>query len=257
MPVGSAMPKAGDNDAGKPSSISPAARFAIVLATAVLIGVAIYASGLHKYLSFEQLRANRTALMGFVEAMPVTAVVAFILNYAAATALSLPGGIVLTLAGGFLFGMWQGTAAVVVGATAGASMLFLLARTVLGDVLRQKAGPWLARMEAGFAENALSYMLVLRLVPGFPFFVVNLVPAFLGVPFWTYVLATFVGIIPGTFVFASIGAGLGSIFDAMEEFTLMGALTPQVIVALLGLAALSLLPVAWKHLKNRRQQRAA
>jgi len=179
--------------------------------------------------------------------MPVKAMALFIMAYAAATALSLPGGIVLTVTGGFLFGMWQGSAVVVVGATLGATILFLVARSAFGDVLRAKAGPWLARMEAGFKENALSYLLTLRLIPGFPFFVVNLVPAFLGVPLRAYVIATFLGIIPGTFVFASIGAGLGSIFDNMQEFSLKGALTPQVITALGGLAMLSLIPVAWKR----------
>lgn len=214
--------------------------------------LAIYSHGLHTYLSFEPLRLHRTELMAYVATMPVKASLLFIITYALATAVSLPGAIVLTLAGGVLFGTWKGTAVVVIGATLGATMTFLMARSALGDVLRAKAGPWLAKMEAGFKENALSYMLTLRLIPGFPFFVVNLVPAFLGVPLRTYVIATFFGIMPGTFVFASIGAGLGSIFDAMEEFTLRGALTPQVLTALIGLAVLSLIPVVWKRIKARK-----
>ena len=140
----------------------------------------------------------------------------------------------------------------VVGATIGATAVFMAARYLLADLLRAKAGPWLAKMEAGFKEDATSYLLVLRLVPGFPFFVVNLVPAFLGVPLGKFVISTFFGIIPGTFVFASIGAGLGSIFDSMQEFSLRGALTPQVITALVGLAVLSLIPVACKRLKAQR-----
>lgn len=213
---------------------------------------AFFAFGLDKYLTFDQLRQHRGELTAFVAAMPVTAVILFVLVYALATALSVPGGIILTLTGGFLFGIWLGTAAVVVGATTGATALFLIARSSLGDALRAKAGPWLAKMEAGFKEDALSYLLVLRLIPAFPFFVVNLVPAFLGVPLKIYVLATFLGIIPGTFVFASIGAGLGSVFDSMQEFSLKGALTPQVITALVGLAVLSLIPVAYKRIKARR-----
>jgi uncharacterized membrane protein YdjX (TVP38/TMEM64 family) len=208
--------------------------------------------GLHKYLTFEQLRLHRGELTAFVASMPVKAALLFVATYACATAFSLPGGAVLTLTGGFLFGLWWGTAAVVIGATLGATALFLIAQSVLADTLRAKAGPWLARMEAGFKEDALSYLLVLRLIPGFPFFIVNLVPAFLGVPLRTYVIATFFGIMPGTFVFASIGAGLGSIFDAMEEFTLKGALTPQVLTALIGLAALSLLPVVYKRHRARK-----
>jgi uncharacterized membrane protein YdjX (TVP38/TMEM64 family) len=212
---------------------------------------AFFGLGLHKYLTFDQLRQHRGELTVFVAGMPVKAVLLFILAYAAATALSVPGGIVLTLTGGFLFGIWEGTAAVVVGATIGATALFLAARFLLADLLRAKAGPWLAKMEAGFKQDALSYLLVLRLIPGFPFFVVNLVPAFLGVPLRSFVIATFFGIIPGTFVFASIGAGLGSIFDSMQEFSLKGALTPQVITALVGLAALSLIPVVYKRLRTR------
>jgi uncharacterized membrane protein YdjX (TVP38/TMEM64 family) len=218
----------------------------------VLLGAGIaafFALGLDRYLTFEQLREHRESLTTFVAAMPVTSVALFILVYTVAVALSVPGAVILTLTGGFLFGIWEGTAAVVIGATAGATALFLAARFVLGDVLRAKAGPWLTKMETGFNEDALSYLLVLRLIPAFPFFIVNLVPAFLGVSLRTFVIATFLGIIPGTFVFASIGAGLGSIFDSMQEFSLKGALTPQVITALVGLALLSLLPVAYKKIK--------
>ena len=214
--------------------------------------VAFFALGLDRYLTFDELRRNREALTGFVAAMPVLSVALFVLVYTVAVSLSVPGAVVLTLAGGFLFGIWEGTAAVVIGATAGATVLFLAARFVLGDVLRAKAGPWLSKMEAGFNEDALSYLLVLRLIPAFPFFIVNLVPAFLGVSLRTFVIATFLGIIPGTFVFASIGAGLGSIFDSAQELSLKGALTPQVITALVGLALLSLLPVVYKKIKARR-----
>jgi uncharacterized membrane protein YdjX (TVP38/TMEM64 family) len=224
------------------------------LAILTVIGASIaafFGFGLHTYLTFDQLRQNRVALMSYVATMPVKAVLLFVLAYSVATALSLPGAVILTLTGGFLFGIWEGTIAVVTGATLGAAILFVVARSLLADTLRAKAGPWLAKMEAGFKDDALSYLLVLRLIPGFPFFIVNLVPAFLGVPLRTFVIGTFIGIIPGTFVFTSIGAGLGSIFDSMQEFSLKGALTPQVITALVGLAVLSLIPVAYKRLKSR------
>jgi uncharacterized membrane protein YdjX (TVP38/TMEM64 family) len=248
------MPAAtGENSDAEPK---PAARTAYKrLIPLIVLGAgvaAFFALGLDEYLTFEELRSNREALMSFVAAMPVVSVLLFVLVYTTAVALSVPGAVVLTLTGGFLFGIWEGTAAVVVGATAGATLLFLTARFVFGEALRAKAGPWLAKMEAGFNEDALSYLLVLRLIPAFPFFIVNLVPAFLGVSLRTFVIATFLGIIPGTFVFASIGAGLGSIFDSAQEFSLMGALTPQVITALVGLAVLSLLPVAYKKIKARR-----
>ncbi len=214
---------------------------------------AFFALGLDRYLTFDALRHNREMLdvvrRTRCRSYPCCCSSS---STPAAVALSVPGAAVLTLTGGFLFGIWEGTAAVVVGATAGATLLFLAARFVLGDALARQGGSVASKMEAGFNEDALSYLLVLRLIPAFPFFIVNLVPAFLGVSLRTFVIATFLGIIPGTFVFASIGAGLGSIFDSAEEFSLKGALTPQVITALVGLAILSLLPVVYKKIKARR-----
>jgi uncharacterized membrane protein YdjX (TVP38/TMEM64 family) len=243
----------GENSDGEPRPAGRAAYKRLIPLVVLGVGIAaFFALGLDRYLTFDELRRNREVLTDFVGAMPVLSVLLFVLVYTVAVALSVPGAAVLTLTGGFLFGIWEGTAAVVVGATAGATLLFLAARFVLGDTLRAKAGPWLSKMEAGFNEDALSYLLVLRLIPAFPFFIVNLVPAFLGVSLRTFVIATFLGIIPGTFVFASIGAGLGSIFDSAQEFSLKGALTPQVITALVGLALLSLLPVAYKKIKARR-----
>ena len=226
-------------------------RWLPVLALAGAVG-AIFAFDLDRILTFEALRENRHLLMGFVDDRTVLAASLFVLAYAAATAMSLPGGAILSIAGGFLFGAWLGTLYIVVGATVGATAVFLIARTALGDALRARAGPWLKSMEAGFQENALSYLLVLRLVPLFPFFVVNLVPAFLGVGLRTYVIGTFVGIVPGAFVFAFTGAGLGSVFDSSESFSPAAVLTPEVIVALTGLALLSLLPVAYKKIETRR-----
>ena len=213
---------------------------------------AFFALGLDSYVTFDALRENRAFLMQFVDNQGFLAVLLFIAIYAVSTALSLPGGAVLTIAGGFLFGSWLGAGYVVVGATLGSVAVFLIAKTALGDTLRAKAGPALKKMEAGFQENALSYLLVLRLIPLFPFFIVNIVPAFLGIRLRTYVIATFLGIIPGSFVFATVGAGLGSIFDSMEEFTPGSALTPEVITALVGLSILSLLPVVYKKIKARR-----
>ncbi len=207
-------------------------------------------SGLGRYLSFESLRENQEALKTWVSAYGALAVVAYVLIYAVVTAFSLPGGAVMSITGGFLFGNIWGTLYIVVGATTGATILFAAAKTSLGDPLRARAGPWLQKMERGFQENALSYLLVLRLVPLFPFFVVNLVPAFLGVSLGIYLTGTFLGIIPGAFVFSSVGAGLGSIFQAGGEFSITGILTPQVVIALVGLAVLSLVPVAYKKFRK-------
>lgn len=226
----------------------------LVLAAA---GAAIFAFHLDGYLTFEALKTHRESLVGFVAAHAVLAVALFILLYAAATAVSLPGGALLSVAGGFLFGPWLGIVYAVVGATMGASAVFLIARSALGDSLRHglegRAGPALTAMEQGFRENALSYLLMLRLIPLFPFFVVNLVPAFLGMKLLPYVAATFIGIIPGSFVFTYAGVGLGSVFDRGEDFSVSSVLTPEIIAALVGLALLSLLPVLYKRFKGGRK----
>ena len=173
-----------------------------------VIGVAIagvYLSGALHYLSFSALAEHRDTLTGFVADNMALAIGIYVAAYAVAVALSLPGGAILTITGGFLFGLWLGTAATVIGATLGAVGIFLAAKTALGNSLKSKVGPWMARLEDGFQENALSYLLVLRLVPIFPFWLVDLVPAFLNVPLRTYVIGTFFGIIPGSFVFVSVG----------------------------------------------------
>ncbi len=235
----------------RPGTVEKLKRFSPLFAIAAAMGT-FFALGLDDYLSFDALRENRHLLIDLVKDHAVLTIIGFIVLYAVAVALSLPGGAIFSIAGGFLFGASTGTAWIVIGATLGATGVFLAARTALGDMLRAKAGPWLKNMEAGFQENALSYLLVLRLVPLFPFFVVNLVPAFLGVPLRTYVIGTVIGIIPGAFVFASVGAGLGSVFDSNQAFTPASALTPEVITALVGLSVLSLVPVVYKKLKARR-----
>lgn len=214
---------------------------------------AFYAFGLNEYLKFETLRDNRETLLSLVEEHAVLTALGFMALYVAVVAFSLPGGALMTITGGFILGTVWGTLCVVVAATIGATILFLIAKTALGDPLRHKAGPWLRKMEEGFGDNALSYLLVLRLIPLFPFFVVNLVPAFLGVSLGVYVLGTFIGIIPGTFVYVTVGAGLGSIFDSGDEFTFEGILTQEIITALIGLAVLAVLPVLYKKLRARKR----
>ena len=225
-----------------------------LLPLAVIVGglVLALAMGWHNYLTLDTLRENREALLKWRDANLLVAAVTFCGVYALVAAFSIPGGAILTIGGGFLFGIWQGTAYVVVAATVGASALFLAARYALGDLLKAKAGGAIRKMEAGFRENALSYLLVLRLVPLFPFWLVNLVPAFLGVRLRTYLLGTFVGIIPGTAVYATVGAGVGAVIDRGEEPNLAAILEPEVLAALIGLAVLSLVPVVYKRMKGRR-----
>ena len=200
---------------------------------------------------FEALRTHRAEMLSLVAEYAVIADLLFAVIYAVAIAFSIPGGAMMTIIGGFLFGPLRTTLYVIFAATLGATALFLIARGAVGDRLRSRAGPWIAKMEAGFQNNAMSYLLVLRLVPLFPFFVVNLVPAFLGVPLRTYVIATFFGIIPGTFVFALAGGGLGSALEASGEFSVSSILTPEVIAALVGLAVLALIPVVYKKYRAR------
>lgn len=225
----------------------------VIPAVVIVAGLVLAVSqGWHTYLSYETLRDNREWLLGQVEKQGLLAGLAFIGIYALATAFSIPGGLFLTIGGGFLFGTWLGGSYVVFGATLGATVVFLAARTALGDILRAKAGPALQKMEAGFRENELNYLLVLRFIPIFPFWLVNLVPAFLGVSLRNYMIGTFFGIIPGTFVYTSVGSGLGAIFDANETPDLGIIFKPQVLLPIVGLILLSLVPVIYKKMKARK-----
>ena len=237
----------------------------------VSIGSLIVAMGWHRYLTLEHLAQNRDSLRTMIESHYVHALAVFTALYAVTVALSIPGGVVLTIAGGFLFGWLIGGVLSIVGATIGATAIYLVARSALRDVLIAKAGPRLQRFADGFREDALSYLLFLRLIPVFPFWLVNLAPGLLGVPFWTYVTTTFIGIIPGTFAFALAGNGLDSVFDAQQasyESCLAkvgegghdscvygidpGALlTTDVIVAIVALGVVALIPVVAKKRRRR------
>ncbi len=213
---------------------------------------AFFLLGWDRHLSFEALRLHREELIAWCGDNPGAAGLSFVAVYALAVAFSVPGAVWMTIAGGFLFGPYVATLYVVAGATLGACGVFLAARYAFADALRRKAGPALRRMEKGFGDNALSYMLALRLVPLFPFWLVNLVPAFLGVPLRTFALGTLIGIVPGSFVYALVGNGLGSILDAGERPDLGIVFAPEVLAPLIGLAVLALLPVAYQWLRRSR-----
>jgi uncharacterized membrane protein YdjX (TVP38/TMEM64 family) len=212
---------------------------------------AAYALGLHKYLTLDALKENRAALTAFVKANYLLAALAYIGIYTVVVALSLPAGAVLTLAGGLLFGVPWGIVFTVVGATLGATALFLIARSAFGDALKTKAGPFLASMADGFSKDAFNYLLFLRLVPAFPFWAVNLAPALLGMKLVPYMIATAVGIIPGTSIFSLFGAGLGDVFDRGGEVSLKSVLNPTLVAALIGMGVLSLLPIAIRRWRER------
>src|SRR5437763_9575190 len=187
-------------------------------------------AGGYRYLSFSALAQNRDWLCGLAQQWGILAEFAYIAVYAALVALSVPGAAILTVAGGFLFGAWIGGLCAVIGATLGATAIFLAARGGLGG-LGQRAGRFVSRLEAGFRADAFNYLLVLRLVPIFPFWLVNLVPALVGVRLPPYVLATFLAFLPGTFVFASPGNGLGSL---AEGPVLATAFKPSLPVPIVG-----------------------
>lgn len=214
-------------------------RFWIAVAALAFI-VALRMTKLGELLSLDTLRDHRGALVSWVEANKLLASAGYILVYVAVVAFSFPGAAILTLAGGFLFGAALGTALTAVGATVGATIVFLFAKFLIGDSAFRRLGSQSPNLVAGIRENAWSYLLVLRFVPLFPFFLVNLVAAFVGVKLSTYVLTTFFGILPGTAVYSLSGAGLGSILDQGGNISVGSILTPTILVALGGLAALSL-----------------
>ena len=224
------------------------ARRLLPLGLLVAAGLAFVAIGGGRYLSFAALAENRDWLCGLVQSWGVVAGLLYIAVYAGLVALSVPGAAVLTIAGGFLFGPWIGTLCAVVGATLGATGIFLATRAGLGG-LAQRAGPLVGKLEAGFRADAFNYLLVLRLVFIVPFWLVNLVPALVGVRLSTFVLATFLGIIPGTFVYASFGNGLG---DVVGDPSLGVLLRPSVIGPIIGLVILALVPVGYKRWRTKR-----
>ncbi len=237
--------------AARPGRLATLRRF-VPLALIGLGLVAFFAFDLDRFVSLTALNQHHEALRAFVADNVVLASAAFLLAYAVAVALSIPGAAVLTITGGFMFGIVWGALLVVAGATLGAVAIFLAARTALGDVLRRRAGPWVQKLEAGFRENAFSYLLTLRLIPVVPFWLVNIVPAFFGVPLGTYALATVIGIVPGTVVYVGVGNGLGATLDAGRDPDLGIIFEPAILLPLLGLALLSLVPVVYRRIKGRR-----
>lgn len=243
----------GEEETRQPGAIRFLTARRIIPLAIILCGItAFFGFGLHSYVTFDTLKENREWLLAQVAEHRILTVLIFIIIYAAVAGFSLPGATVVSITGGFLFGLWYGTAWNVIGATIGAALLFIAARTIFGDVLYRKIGPWLEKIDSNFQENAFNYLLFLRLVPLFPFFVVNLVPAFVGVSLRTFVITTFIGIIPGGFVYTLFGAGLGAIFDRGDEFSASQAVTPEIVAGLVGLAVLSLLPAVVKIWRAKR-----
>lgn len=226
-----------------------------------------FALGWHRHVSFQTIGQNYEQLRGFVDGNVALALGCYMALYVGIVALSIPVGLFMTVAGGVLFGWQIGGPAAVFGATVGASLLFLIVRSSLGAALAARAGPFVARLRDGFSQDALSYMLFLRLVPILPFFIVNLVPAVLGIPFSTFVIATALGVIPATMALSLAGSGLGSVITTQNEayrdclarsggtctysIDLGSLVTPQLLGALAALGLVALIPVAVKTWSKR------
>jgi len=221
-----------------------------LVAVFVAVIVAFFALDGQRYLSLEAVKANRDALLAFADKHFILALTIAFFVYAGAVAFSLPGGLVLSLTMGFLFGRWVGTVLAVLAATLGATLVFLAARYLFADAARRRMGALGEKISAGFTENAFHYLLFLRLVPLFPFFLVNLAPAFTKISLRTYIAGTFIGIIPGTFVYVNLGQTLGRI-DSVS-----GLVSTETIGAFVLLGLFALAPVFVKKFRAARAAKA-
>lgn len=213
-----------------------------------------YALGLDEYFSLSFLSEQREMLKSYVEANYALSLIGFGVLYTLAVAFSFPAASILTIFAGFLFGWMVGGVVVAFGATIGASLLFLAARSAFGDFLKEKVGGKVKNLADGFEKNAFSYLLVLRLAPVFPFFVMNIAPALFNVPLRTYVIATFIGILPGTFAYTYLGQGVESVLIAAQkagtEPSVGDLVTTEITLAFAALAAVAVLPTIIKKIRG-------
>lgn len=216
-----------------------------------------YWAGLKDYISLSYLIEQRAKIDAFVSDNFVSAILLYMLTYAVLVAVSFPGASALTITSGLVFGWFAGGLATVTGATIGAIIIFLIARSSLGDVLKDRAGSFMTKMMEGFQKDAFQYLLTLRLIPAFPFWAVNIVPGLLNMKLAPYAIATFIGIIPGTFAFTYLGAGLDSVIASQGcepgqpcSIDPSSLVTKELLLALLVLASLSFMPFIIKKLRR-------
>lgn len=249
-----------------PAPQSPVRRWFPLIALGGLIAVA-YALGLQKYFTLGMIAQNNTALQTYVHDHLLVSVLLYMALYVVVVALSLPGAGILSIAGGFIFGWALSGTVTIFAATVGAIIVFQIVKTSLGATVAERAGPFVKKLSDGFAHDAFNYLLFLRLVPAFPFFAINAVAGLVRVDLRTYALATFIGIIPGSYAFAWLGRGLGSIIEAQTkvhdvciaakglancpfEISAASLITPQLLIALAVLGVVSLIPVGLKKWKS-------
>ena len=237
--------------------------FAALLA---LIAIA-YLLGLHRYLTLQSIAEHQASLQDYVTGHLIFGLLAYAVIYVLAVALSLPGAGILSILGGFVFGWALSAPVTIVAATVGAVIVFKIVQTSLGAALAERAGPFVQRLSRGFENDGFNYLLFLRLVPAFPFFAVNAVAGLTRMDLRTFTIATFIGIIPGSFAFAWLGRGLGSVIEAQRlahdsciagqspdtcpfELSAASLVTPQLLAAFAVLGVVALIPVMLKKWKN-------
>lgn len=239
----------GHNDASR-------GRYARFLPVAIVVsGLAFgYAFGLQDYLSLGFLAEQRQALHAYVGANVFWSALLFLVVYILAVAFSFPAASVLTIFGGFLFGWMLGGALVAVGATVGASILFLATRSAFGGFLRHRVDGFVKKLADGFRENAFGYLFVIRLAPVFPFFVVNIAAALFDISLGRFVAATFFGILPGTFAYAYLGQGVDSVLVAAQasgrEAQISDLVTRDITLAFFALALVALIPTIMRQFRK-------
>ncbi len=245
------MTEVSKNNAPEPSADTKPSwqRFLPLIVIAAAL-ITFFALGFHKYFTLDTLKEQRETLTGFAQNNLILAMLVMIGIYAGAVSISFPGASLLSIFCGFMFGPLIGGTVIVIGATIGATVIFIAGRHAAGDMLAKNAGSYLARLEAGFSKNAFNYLLILRLIPAVPFWVLNLAAAAFRVPTKSYVIATFLGIIPGCFVYAGVGDGIGAAFDSGNEINLGIIFEPRVLLPLIGLAVLASLPVIYQKIKG-------
>lgn len=217
----------------------------IVIAVMAAAAALFFASGLGKYLTLVSLKANRDLLVSFAQENRLAAASLFMGVYVVQTALSLPGATVLSLAAGAIFGAAMGTVYAVIAATIGATLAFIVTRYLFHDAVQAKFGHRLAAINRELETAGLNYLLFLRLVPLFPFFLINLAAGLTRLPLRTFVIGTLIGIIPGGFVYVNAGASLATITNPAD------AASPRVLGSLALLGLFSLVPVVYRKFARR------
>ncbi|SFP97071.1 Uncharacterized membrane protein YdjX, TVP38/TMEM64 family, SNARE-associated domain [Roseivivax halotolerans] len=223
---------------------------------AIVLVAAVGAFTLRDYLTFDTLRENREALLAFRDENYVATVLAFMAAYILIVAFSLPGATIATLTGGFLFATFPGALFNVTAATIGATAIFSAAKWGFGEKMAEKMNAsdgLVRRIKTGIDETQWEMLFLIRLVPAVPFFVANVVPAFVGVSLWRFAVTTFLGIIPGAVVYTSVGAGLGQVFERGETPDLGIIFEPHILLPILGLCALAALPIVLKAVRGKKE----